>query len=68
MTQLNILELAKQRDAKAIAALMNRQLQPKGITAKATLKDGCLQIILESDQVPDQQALVAFVRKLTSCT
>jgi hypothetical protein len=65
MTQTppNLLELAKQGNANAIAALMNRQLQPKGMTAKAALKDGCLQIMLESAQVPNQQALVAFIRK-----
>ena len=62
-TQPNLLELAKQGNAKAIAALMNRQLQPKGITAKAALKDGCLQIMLESAQLSNQQALVAFIRK-----
>lgn len=62
-TQPNILELAKQGNAKAIAILINRQLQPKGITAKAAFKDSCLQIILESVQVPNQKALVAFVRK-----
>lgn len=61
MAQQNDLELAKQGNPHAIAALMNRQLQPKGITAKATLKDGCLQIMLESTQVPDQQALVSFM-------
>jgi hypothetical protein len=33
MSQQNILELAKQDDAQAIASLINRQLQPKGITA-----------------------------------
>jgi len=27
------------------------------------LKDGCLQILLESAQVPEQQALVALIRK-----
>lgn len=63
MAQQNDLELAKQGNPHAIAALMNRQLQPKGITAKATLKDGCLQIMLESTQVPDQQALVSFICK-----
>lgn len=57
----NILQLAKQGDSKAIAALMNRSLQPKGITAKVALKDGCLQVMLESAQVPNQQSLVAFV-------
>ncbi|MEA5625850.1 hypothetical protein [Nostoc sp. UHCC 0251] len=61
--QPNLLELAKQGDPKAIAALMNRSLQPKGITAKVAFKDGCLHIMLESAQVTDQQALVAFVRK-----
>lgn len=62
-TQPNLLELAKQGNAQAIATLMNRQLQPKGITVKAALKDGCLQIMLESAQVPNQQALVEFIRK-----
>jgi uncharacterized protein (DUF697 family) len=62
-TQLNLLELAKQGNAQAIATLMNRQLQPKGITAKAALLEGCLQIMLESAQAPNQQALVVFIRK-----
>ena len=62
-TQPNLLELAKQGNAQAIATLMNRQLQPKGITTKAALKEGCLQIILESAQAPNQQALVVFIRK-----
>ena len=61
--QPSLLELAKQGNANAIAALINRQLQPKGITAKASLKDGCLQVMLESAQAPNQQSLVAFVRK-----
>ncbi|WP_279239702.1 hypothetical protein [Scytonema sp. UIC 10036] len=34
MTQPDLLELAKQGDPKAIALLINRQLQPKSITAK----------------------------------
>ena len=49
----NLLDLAKQGNAYAIGALMNRQLQLKGITAKAALKDSCLQIMLESKQVPN---------------
>jgi hypothetical protein len=52
-TQPNLLELAKQGNAKAIATLINRQLQPKGITAKAAFKDGCLQIMLESAHISD---------------
>lgn len=62
MTQSNLLERARAGNAQAIATLMNRHLQTKRITAKATLKDGHLQVMLESAQVPDEQALVAFVR------
>lgn len=63
MSQSNFLELAKQGDASAITTLLNRSFQPKGITAKATFKDSCLQIMLESAQVPDQRSLVAFMQK-----
>ena len=63
MTQPNILELAKQGDAKAIALLLNRQLQAKGITAAASLKDGCLQVMLEATAAPSQQALAGWVSK-----
>lgn len=63
MTQLNLLELAKQGNVEAIASLINHQLQAKGITAKIALKGACLQVMLESPEVPDQQALVTFVRK-----
>ncbi|MEG4856087.1 hypothetical protein QUB75_01075 [Microcoleus sp. K1-B6] len=63
MTQQNILELAKQGDAKAIALLLNRQLQAKGITAAASLKDGCLQVMLEAAEAPSQQVLAPWVSK-----
>ncbi|MFB8797871.1 MAG: SHOCT domain-containing protein [Microcoleus sp.] len=63
MTQQNILELAKQGDAKAIALLLNRQLQAKGITAAASLKDGCLQVMLEATEAPSQQVLAGWVSK-----
>lgn len=63
VAQQNITELAKQGDPKAIAALINRSLQPRGITAKASLKNEYLQVILESAQVPDAQIMVAFVHK-----
>ncbi|MEH2162468.1 MAG: hypothetical protein V7K38_15850 [Nostoc sp.] len=63
MTQPNILELAKQGDVDAIASLMNRHLHPKGIAAKVAFKDACLEVTLESYRVPNQQILVAFIRK-----
>lgn len=52
--QPNPVELAKQGDVRAIALLINRSLQSKGIVARSVLKDGCLQIMLEATQTPDQ--------------
>ncbi|WP_341526283.1 type IV pilin-like G/H family protein [Nostoc sp. UHCC 0302] len=63
MTQPNLLELAKQGDAQAIASLMNRQLQPKGIKVKTNLTSGCFMVIAESENVPEQSFLVDFICK-----
>ncbi|NJO43543.1 MAG: hypothetical protein HC865_23925 [Cyanobacteria bacterium RU_5_0] len=60
-TQPNALKLAKQGDAKAIAALMNQPLQRKGITARVGFSNGCLWVILEGDRVPDQTVMVRFI-------
>lgn len=66
-SQPNLLELAKQGDARAIAALLNRSLESKCITVKAFLKDKCLSIFLEASQTPNQQLLTSVVCKgLTS--
>lgn len=60
-----ILELAKQGNPKIIAALLNRQLQLRGITAKVALKNSCLYIVLESDTdaIPEERPLVEFIRQ-----
>ena len=57
----NLLELAKQGNADAIASLMNRQLQSKGITAKVNLQDSCIYVLLESATIPDQRIVAPFV-------
>ncbi|MEG3839828.1 hypothetical protein [Microcoleus sp. herbarium14] len=62
MTQQNLRELLKQGDPKAIASSINRTLKPKGINADVTRDNDCLHIILESDKVPSQMALVDFIR------
>jgi len=61
MSQQNLLELAKQGDVNAIATLINQALQPQGITAKASIKNGCLQIMLEAQPAPDQQVIVSLI-------
>ena len=57
---------AKQGDVKAIASLLNSKLQPKGITAKASIKNSCLHIMLEWAKVPPQKPLVDFIQKVFS--
>lgn len=63
MSQPNLLELAKQGHPKAIESLINRQMQPKGITAKVSLSGDCLMIIAESKDPPDKAFLVDLIRK-----
>jgi pilus assembly protein FimV len=59
----NVLQLARQGDTDAIAALMNRHLQAKGITAHVTQHDQALQVILDSEQVPDATTWADYVKK-----
>ncbi|MEG4088788.1 hypothetical protein [Microcoleus sp. Pol12B4] len=61
--QYQLLEMAKQGKPKAIAQLINQLLQPKGIVATAGFKDGWLHIILESTEVPNQQATATYIHK-----
>ena len=56
-------QAAKQGNPQAIAILLNRQLQSKGITAKVSAKDSYLQIMLEAANVPNQKGLVATIQK-----
>ena len=58
---MNYAELARQGDPHAIADLLNRNLQPKGIAAKTSLKEACLKILLESEDVPDQKILANYI-------
>ena len=63
MTQKSVVEQAKQGDPSAIAALINSSLSSRGITAKASLKAGCLEVVLVATQVPDQHTVAPVVRK-----
>jgi hypothetical protein len=63
MEQSNLLELAKQGEPEAIAALMNVVLKPKGITARARFEGGVLCVFLEAPKPLNQDTLVTFIRK-----
>lgn len=62
-TYSNLLKLARQGDTNAIETILNQQLKAKNITAKVVFKDSCLQVMLMSEQVPDQQLIAAFIRE-----
>jgi hypothetical protein len=58
------MELAKQGDPNAIAALINRSLTSKGIHASAQLESPqCLKISLQASQVPSQKAIVTIIHR-----
>lgn len=63
--QPNYLQLAKQGNSNAIADVINLSL-PEEVTAKVSLKDSCLRVMLDSATVPDQNTLVALVHKVLS--
>ena len=63
MAEPNTLKLAKQGNPKAIAAMINRSLRAKQIVAKVNRKDDCLQVLVESAQIPNQKAMVSFIRQ-----
>lgn len=50
MSQLNLLEQAKQGDPQAIAMILNKALQAKGVEATVGLEGDCLQVVLQSNQ------------------
>jgi len=50
-----------QPNLQSIAQVLNQSLEPLGITAKAVIKQDCLHILLESDEVPEKQSLVGLV-------
>ncbi|NEQ38006.1 MAG: hypothetical protein F6K40_17735 [Okeania sp. SIO3I5] len=58
-----ILTLAKQGNATAIASVLNYFLKEKGITTQATILDNVLCLTLKSLEVPDKKISVSFVNK-----
>ena len=55
-------ELARQRDPKAIANLLNSRTMPLNTTTKISLKGDVLQLLLESSEEPDREKLLPIVQ------
>ncbi|MBE9217602.1 hypothetical protein [Dolichospermum flos-aquae] len=62
MNQSNHSELAKSGDINAINNLVNQWLHSPSITVKTTLKQDCLQIMLESAKVPEKESIIPCIR------
>lgn len=63
MPKKSLVELARKGNSKAIAALLNHNLQKHNITAKVDVKGQQLKVLLEADQVPSQERMYAFMQK-----
>lgn len=57
------LRLARAGDPEAIAQLLNQALKPKEIQAKVTRGGDRLKIMLEGTSVPDEAAMITYLRK-----
>lgn len=57
------MELAKKGDPHAIATLINRSLESKGIHATADLEGECLKISLQASQIPNQKAVITIIQR-----
>lgn len=67
LTLVNSLQLAKQGDVEAIAALVNRALQTRDIRVVAASAEGDrLHLVLESEPAPDQELVIPFIRQSLS--
>lgn len=62
MSQPNLIKLAQQGDANAIATLINQALDSQGVIAQATRRDRHLYILLESDPLPDQSSCIRVIQ------
>jgi hypothetical protein len=64
MEQPNLITRAKQGDIEAITHLIQVALQPHGIHIQQVRRQNkCLYLLLQSDQIPSQAAIVNFIHK-----
>ncbi|MBW3585664.1 MAG: CapA family protein, partial [Cyanobacteria bacterium 0813] len=63
MSQQDILNLAKEGDARAIAFLMGQALESFGVTAKGSRENDTLHLLLEAEQLPTEEACLRVAVK-----
>ena len=71
VSEVNLLQQAKQGNITAISSLMNRLLKSQGMMAAVDQEENCLHILIESDRrsldddlrIPNRTVLVAMLKK-----
>ncbi|HEY9702921.1 MAG TPA: hypothetical protein V6C58_10770, partial [Allocoleopsis sp.] len=63
MSQSNLREFTPEGNIKAITSLLHESLSGQGITVQTTMQNNCLQILLESEQLPEQFLLIESLQK-----
>jgi hypothetical protein len=64
MNQAYLLHRAQQRDPQAIATLLNQSLQGRRVKViEAVFRDSCLQLKVQSRQVPNHHEIIPFIQK-----
>jgi poly-gamma-glutamate capsule biosynthesis protein CapA/YwtB (metallophosphatase superfamily) len=63
VSQQDILNLAKEGDARAIAFLIGQALQSFGVTAKASRENDTLHLLLEAEHLPAEEACLRVAVK-----
>ncbi|MCS6812425.1 MAG: hypothetical protein NZ772_02465, partial [Cyanobacteria bacterium] len=61
MLPSRVLQLAKQGNPSAIAALISQALQSRGMIVQGGMKNGHLQLLVRAKDVPDPKQLVPFL-------
>lgn len=61
--QLGLRQRAKEGDLSAIAELLNTALGRKNVQAKVVLQNNCLQILLESYVIPNQEDCIRIIKR-----
>jgi len=63
MERVNLLTLAQQGDPRAIAAILNQQLQYRQLSCRAAVREGCLHLAVHAQEgTPDRNAVIEFLR------
>ena len=53
----DLMKLAQAGNPKAISVLLNHSLKKEGVQVKVSLKESCLQVLLESEDTPNELRL-----------